>query len=175
MLNGLTVLSLAAFIGLTVMFIRGFWSRDVFELDAWSPRRISTSVRLDWGMGHVMLTVDRIHYDPSTHFAFHWNPGQRYWSFGRLSDRIDYIQLPGLWYFRLFRDARVINTGKLSTFGIAIPDVLLIILAGVVPAVWLVARKRRQIAGHCVKCGYNLTGNISGVCPECGKPITPKA
>ena len=24
--------------------------------------------------------------------------------------------------------------------------------------------------GHCQKCGYNLTGNVSGVCPECGEP-----
>jgi DNA-directed RNA polymerase subunit RPC12/RpoP len=22
--------------------------------------------------------------------------------------------------------------------------------------------------GHCRKCGYNLTGNVSGRCPECG-------
>lgn len=25
-----------------------------------------------------------------------------------------------------------------------------------------------QPAGACQKCGYNLTGNTSGVCPECG-------
>lgn len=25
--------------------------------------------------------------------------------------------------------------------------------------------------GHCGKCGYNLTTNISGTCPECGSPI----
>lgn len=25
--------------------------------------------------------------------------------------------------------------------------------------------------GHCKKCGYNLTGNVSGVCPECGTKI----
>lgn len=25
--------------------------------------------------------------------------------------------------------------------------------------------------GFCVKCSYNLTGNTSGVCPECGEPI----
>lgn len=31
----------------------------------------------------------------------------------------------------------------------------------------LVQRARR---GLCVKCGYDLTGNISGVCPECGTP-----
>jgi hypothetical protein len=25
-------------------------------------------------------------------------------------------------------------------------------------------------AGHCTACGYDLTGNVSGICPECGKP-----
>jgi len=30
---------------------------------------------------------------------------------------------------------------------------------------------RRIPTGHCQKCGYNLTGNVSGVCPECGTPI----
>ena len=23
----------------------------------------------------------------------------------------------------------------------------------------------------CIPCGYNLTGNVSGICPECGKAI----
>ncbi len=25
--------------------------------------------------------------------------------------------------------------------------------------------------GHCHQCGYNLTGNVSGTCPECGTRI----
>ena len=25
--------------------------------------------------------------------------------------------------------------------------------------------------GHCPHCGYNLTGNESGVCPECSTPV----
>ena len=29
-------------------------------------------------------------------------------------------------------------------------------------------RRRRRKRGLCVKCGYDLTGNESGVCPECG-------
>ena len=29
-------------------------------------------------------------------------------------------------------------------------------------------------AGHCRKCGYNLTGNVSGRCPECGAPVRRK-
>ena len=26
----------------------------------------------------------------------------------------------------------------------------------------------------CYKCGYELLGNVSGICPECGTPIDPK-
>lgn len=32
-------------------------------------------------------------------------------------------------------------------------------------------RRQRASAGLCVACGYNLTGNTSGVCPECGQKI----
>ncbi len=31
--------------------------------------------------------------------------------------------------------------------------------------------RRRYPKGHCRKCGYNLTGNVSGRCPECGEAI----
>lgn len=29
-------------------------------------------------------------------------------------------------------------------------------------------RWRRRRKGWCVRCGYDLTGNVTGVCPECG-------
>ena len=34
--------------------------------------------------------------------------------------------------------------------------------------------RRRHSPGHCRKCGYNLTGNVSGRCPECGQTIELK-
>ena len=32
-------------------------------------------------------------------------------------------------------------------------------------------RRRRRKRGLCVKCGYDLTGNESGVCAECGTEV----
>ena len=31
-------------------------------------------------------------------------------------------------------------------------------------------RAKRLAEGRCLGCGYDLTGNLSGVCPECGEP-----
>lgn len=33
-------------------------------------------------------------------------------------------------------------------------------------------RKRASQPGVCRKCGYDLTGNVSGVCPECGEKVS---
>ena len=32
-------------------------------------------------------------------------------------------------------------------------------------------RKHRRRKGLCVKCGYNLTGNTTGICSECGNRL----
>jgi hypothetical protein len=38
---------------------------------------------------------------------------------------------------------------------------------------WVRDRRRpwRHVLGFCKECGYNLTGNVSGICPECGTGI----
>lgn len=33
---------------------------------------------------------------------------------------------------------------------------------------WIQAKRRSAQTGLCIVCGYNLTGNFSGRCPECG-------
>ena len=53
---------------------------------------------------------------------------------------------------------------------------LLAALTAVLPALWLWRYRRdRRVRSngmpHCAKCDYNLTGNASGICPECGTPI----
>jgi len=53
---------------------------------------------------------------------------------------------------------------------------LLFGLLPLVSAVRILNRFRRRKAGQCRSCGYNLTGNLSGTCPECGTLIpTPSS
>ncbi len=47
-----------------------------------------------------------------------------------------------------------------------------ILMAAAVPTYILWRRDKRYPPGHCRKCGYDLTGNESGVCPECGTPVS---
>lgn len=70
------------------------------------------------------------------------------------------------WQFMLSSEAALLYgplwPAKLSLTGIAI-------------LAWTVSRPRtRMMAGCCRNCTHDLTGNGSGVCPECGTPITVK-
>jgi hypothetical protein len=57
--------------------------------------------------------------------------------------------------------------------GVAVPWWFAALVFGAFPAREarrIVLRWRWQSTGHCRSCAYDLTGNISGVCPECGRP-----
>ena len=72
-------------------------------------------------------------------------------------------------FFFSGRIAGPLGTGYL----LILPDWLLCLALLVPPArwVWGWRRDRLQRDGHCAKCGYDLAGNTSGICPECGTPI----
>jgi len=41
----------------------------------------------------------------------------------------------------------------------------------ILPGLWVLTwwkGRTRRLTGHCRRCGYDLTANVSGVCPECG-------
>ena len=52
---------------------------------------------------------------------------------------------------------------------LALPMFLPLVAAAAVTAT-LCWQDRRPPKGHCQTCGYDLTGNVSGPCPECGQP-----
>ncbi|MCP4594423.1 MAG: hypothetical protein GY842_27140 [bacterium] len=45
---------------------------------------------------------------------------------------------------------------------------------GAYPVIPLFVRRFRSFRGLCAECAYDLTGNVSGVCPECGVRISPE-
>ncbi len=57
----------------------------------------------------------------------------------------------------------------------AVPFWALTLVTGTIPALsvarWVRRRCTRSKRNGCSKCGYDLTGNVSGVCPECGSPV----
>ena len=66
------------------------------------------------------------------------------------------------WSFGLSK----VGTGTI----LKIPNWFFALLFSILPVVWFVGRKKRRLAflGKCPSCGYDLTGNESGECPECG-------
>ena len=64
---------------------------------------------------------------------------------------------------------------KLRITQVMLPYWLLLLLI-TIPTAWLWHRDRRRIRpGCCLRCGYDLTGNVSGKCPECGDKACPPA
>ena len=41
-----------------------------------------------------------------------------------------------------------------------------------IATIMLWRRDRRRLVGHCRKCEYDLTGNVTGVCSECGTKVS---
>lgn len=78
------------------------------------------------------------------------------------------LNLPGLRY----SDRWSAPIGLLSA-NVYISLWLLIVLLAPYP-LYVIGRslldRLRRRPGACLTCGYDLTGNVSGICPECGRP-----
>ena len=106
------------------------------------------------GCGHVTVFVSKTKYP---------------WSVSHVSSS------PGSWGLNWPSRAGCVNgmvnppvfLGTAYYLPIWIPFVILLI-----PAIFLwLADAQRIPPGHCQQCGYDLTGNVSGRCPECGLAI----
>lgn len=61
-----------------------------------------------------------------------------------------------------------------ANFRVAYVPLWIVFVVAAVPTGVLWWRDRRRILPvHCEKCGYDLTGNVSGRCPECGMDLRP--
>jgi hypothetical protein len=88
-----------------------------------------------------------------------WNPGESEWRWA------------GFQWTRT--DRRAPNYWSIERSAV-LPYWLPCLLAVVAPTMWFRARLVRSLQkrrGRCISCGYDLTGNASGTCPECGATI----
>jgi hypothetical protein len=72
----------------------------------------------------------------------------------------------------------IAGTQQLSTpypmvLSLYLPYWLIILLFAVLPSAWTLnrLRTRKNDLNLCGTCSYSLTGNTSGICPECGTPV----
>ena len=85
-----------------------------------------------------------------------------------------------LWLFLVTPLVHLDGSGRSSVAPLAgVPNVVMAPAAGALYAAAFAAsvrfvhrrrvRAQRIALGQCPGCGYDLTGNLSGVCPECGR------
>lgn len=100
----------------------------------------------------IGLKLGRLYYNRRGNSSVRWRPG---WH--RLP-REGHLQWKPRWHW---------SAGPGLIY---IPLWMPFVLVGV-PTGLLWWRDLRVPPGHCPNCGYDLTGNVSGVCPECGTPV----
>jgi len=82
-------------------------------------------------------------------------------------------RLSSLWWLPRVQRLPGVMAGVLTV--VSVPIWIPLLLAAVPTAVLFWRDRRRIPPGHCQQCGYNLTGNVSGRCPECATPCPAPA
>lgn len=76
------------------------------------------------------------------------------------------------WWFRWWEGYTDMGDGTSArSHALSIP-IWLLLICSIVLACCLILRRRGPKVGMCATCGYDLTGNTSGTCPECGAHAT---
>lgn len=69
----------------------------------------------------------------------------------------------------------LIDGGFRQSVHISFSGWMLLIVVSIYPVIvfllWPLRRRKRRRAGYCQTCGYDLTANTTGVCPECGTEV----
>ncbi len=146
-----SLLSLVLFVATVVVWVRSYWVR--YACGGTVPGAIYSG---EVSGGRVGVSWRSIQ---AREFEFYCSSWPQPWPIGT--------------YGRLGKLGFFFDTGTSAAgerrISVVFPIVVLVGIAAVLPGVWLVGWGRRAAGkGRCSNCDYDLTGNTSGVCPECG-------
>jgi len=119
--------------------------------------------------------ADLLCYRAATDLMFPY-PGFHFWSIDfAFPDTMLHVDpsAPG----RSFHQTRGVRVPgrNIRAVHVGVPLWILCVIFGAYPTVMFlrgpVRRWNRRRRGRCARCGYDLSGNESGVCPECGSPV----
>ena len=148
--NTMTVVSLLLMIGVVGLWVDGYWNQVVAGYDA---RKYGLWLYSESGRCSLIVTREG-------GLDYGWELDRN----GTLSE-FSYSSLG-------FGGGTDYLHGREYVY-VEIPHWFLTLIFAILPAVWLFKwNKRRKLSPNgCAGCGYDLTGNESGVCPECGKCV----
>jgi hypothetical protein len=174
--NAATVVSLALCMATVAMHIRSHWFHD----------------NIHWGAGQWLVGTEHhcrdLFFDSSEGRLYVWGVGAKStggpfrnvppagWQYRR--EPINSAN-PPRWYGDDRRTLGIAFVNEFRSSGhhvvmVGVPGWQVALMTAVLPVVWWWVRRRRRLrakrAGLCGSCGYDLHGNESGVCPECGTP-----
>ncbi len=115
------------------------------------------------GRGYLGVTTGGIHAKwPAEAAIIRWQPS------GVIVDaRVD-----AMWWPSIVKSRVSIRRRLVTVLWTAKLPIWMLFVVAAVPTAFLWWRDRRGVPpGACRSCGYDLTGNVSGVCPECGKGL----
>ena len=151
--------------GIALMSTYALWVSSHFKYSG-ATIPLTFSIKITAGSGKGVIRGTILLYLRGTNEGFLW------WS-------IDPQRMPP--HITMFKKSFSFNRGRVSARDgspismtiVCFPHWLLVILFAVLPVRWvfvgLLRPRRRKQLGLCVQCGYDLTGNTSGACSECGK------
>ena len=181
------VLLLALFFIATVaIWIRSYWAYDAISLN-WSqhhraaPSIIQVDERqidLDWGSGSLEAAYeyDRNYPPPPIVDAtrlhiVHFPVGKPIIGFGPTEWVVQLERLGFCAWKESYGLSEILAPGLDQGYTrttVTLPIGFLTALPGFLVFFAWIKTRRRFPKGRCLSCGYDLTGNVSGTCPECG-------
>ena len=160
LVNALAGVSLLLCIALVALWVRSYWHGDTL-LKYSGPNAYAISS----GRGGICYE----------HTTMQWLFSNTRWRWLSDSRPLDPRKLTKHWWHGFGYRSIAIDKGWDRTY--VAPDWALVAFSGLLPVICALGLRKGRRADErmCPSCAYDLTGNTSGVCPECGMPVAGKA